>query len=388
MATTFQVTKNRAITSLNGNIVAGDLTIVVTSSAVFPTTYPFPISIDDEILSVTNNNTGTNTLTVTRAQESTSAASHSSGVAVALYITAKYVTDLNTAVNAIENAKAAASGLASLDGSTLVVQNPANATATPTASKIPVADGNGKLTAGWGGSASTLATLNASTKVVEQPASITDFLDDTAGGTDALTTKAPTSNVMYDHSHDSSPNHAKIADSDAQTSIIVGATADQTDFKNNNVATGTIYSSGIIDLPRQSRVFAYKSAATQVIANSTITKVVLDGESYDTQAEFDPVTNYRFTATKAGYYLIIGAIVYEAVVANKRFTIMFYKNGAVISFGRLHSALIEDMLVLHVDILLLAANDYIELYTQQLAGVNQTVSNGSVNTRLTIQKLS
>lgn len=44
--------------------------------------------------------------------------------------------------------KAAASGLASLDASSLVVQNPANATATPTASKIPIADGSGKLN-GW-----------------------------------------------------------------------------------------------------------------------------------------------------------------------------------------------------------------------------------------------
>jgi hypothetical protein len=35
--------------------------------------------------------------------------------------------------------------VASLDGSSLVVQNPANATATPTASKIPIADGSGKL---------------------------------------------------------------------------------------------------------------------------------------------------------------------------------------------------------------------------------------------------
>lgn len=44
--------------------------------------------------------------------------------------------------------KAAASGLASLDGSSKVVQDPANATATPTASKIPIADGSGKLN-GW-----------------------------------------------------------------------------------------------------------------------------------------------------------------------------------------------------------------------------------------------
>jgi len=47
--------------------------------------------------------------------------------------------------------------------------------------------------------ASGLASLNASTKVVEQPASITDHLDNTAGGTDAETSKAPTSNVMFDH---------------------------------------------------------------------------------------------------------------------------------------------------------------------------------------------
>lgn len=39
-----------------------------------------------------------------------------------------------------------ASSLATLNGSSLVVENPANATATPTASKIPIADGSGYLT--------------------------------------------------------------------------------------------------------------------------------------------------------------------------------------------------------------------------------------------------
>jgi len=41
--------------------------------------------------------------------------------------------------------KGAASGLATLNGSSLVVENPANATSTATASKIPIADGSGKL---------------------------------------------------------------------------------------------------------------------------------------------------------------------------------------------------------------------------------------------------
>jgi hypothetical protein len=56
-----------------------------------------------------------------------------------------------TKLNASE--KAAASGVATLDGSSKVVQDPANATATPTASKIPIADGSGKLD-GWISSAS------------------------------------------------------------------------------------------------------------------------------------------------------------------------------------------------------------------------------------------
>ena len=44
--------------------------------------------------------------------------------------------------------KSAASGLASLNGSSKVVQDPANATATPTLGKIPIADGSAKLD-GW-----------------------------------------------------------------------------------------------------------------------------------------------------------------------------------------------------------------------------------------------
>lgn len=44
--------------------------------------------------------------------------------------------------------KGAANGVASLNGSALVVEDPVNATATPTAGKIPKADGSGKLD-GW-----------------------------------------------------------------------------------------------------------------------------------------------------------------------------------------------------------------------------------------------
>lgn len=60
-----------------------------------------------------------------------------------------YANNVNgTAWTTVTNfvaSKAAASGLASLDSGSLVVQNPANATATATASKIPIADAAGTL---------------------------------------------------------------------------------------------------------------------------------------------------------------------------------------------------------------------------------------------------
>ncbi len=57
-------------------------------------------------------------------------------------------TNAHSAIDTFIASKAAASGLASLNASTKVVEDPANATATPTASKIPIADAGGKLD-GW-----------------------------------------------------------------------------------------------------------------------------------------------------------------------------------------------------------------------------------------------
>jgi len=57
-------------------------------------------------------------------------------------------TNTHAQIDTFVASKAAASGLASLDAGSLVVQNPTNATATPTASKIVIADGGGKVD-GW-----------------------------------------------------------------------------------------------------------------------------------------------------------------------------------------------------------------------------------------------
>ncbi len=103
MATTFLVPKNNAYSTLASGIddVALSLVVAAGEGARFPSTYPFHITIDSEILECTNR--AVDTLTVTRSAESTSAASHNAGATVRLNITAEALSDLNTAVNAIEN---------------------------------------------------------------------------------------------------------------------------------------------------------------------------------------------------------------------------------------------------------------------------------------------
>lgn len=102
MATSFLVAKNRAFSKLAAAVNDSTTTFTVTAGqgAKFPSTYPFHSTVEDEIVSVTNRST--DTLTVVRAQQSTSAASHPLKAYIALHITAKSITDLNTAVNTLE----------------------------------------------------------------------------------------------------------------------------------------------------------------------------------------------------------------------------------------------------------------------------------------------
>lgn len=103
MVTTFLVAKNRAKSNLAAAITisATSLTVKAGEGANFPSTYPFHLTISDEIVSCTNRST--DTLTVVRAQQGTSAAAHAINSWIGLNITEKFMTDLSTAVNAIED---------------------------------------------------------------------------------------------------------------------------------------------------------------------------------------------------------------------------------------------------------------------------------------------
>src|SRR3990167_9520015 len=101
MTTTFLVPKNNAASTLSACINSVVTSIPVVDAAQFPSTYPFHVTVDNEIIRV-DGKSGNNLTPCVRAQEGTGAASHSIAAAIDLRITAKAISDLNAAVNVLE----------------------------------------------------------------------------------------------------------------------------------------------------------------------------------------------------------------------------------------------------------------------------------------------
>jgi hypothetical protein len=157
---------NQVELTLSGTINSSVDTFVVSEAITNIKVPVFFAFATGEIVYAEAMNSGTKTFsTVTRGVDTTPQG-HNSGEKLRLIVVAQQIIQLKTAIVAIEtelglapkgtyatvkarlDSKGAASGYASLNGSTLVVENPANATATPTASKIVMADGSGKID-GW-----------------------------------------------------------------------------------------------------------------------------------------------------------------------------------------------------------------------------------------------
>lgn len=102
--TTFLKVANRVYSKLAAAVTSGATTWTVTSGdgGDFPDTYPYILTCEDERVLVTNR-VG-DALTVQRGYDGTTAAIHPNKAYVALNIVARAVSDLNAAVNTIEQA--------------------------------------------------------------------------------------------------------------------------------------------------------------------------------------------------------------------------------------------------------------------------------------------
>ena len=79
--------------------------------------------------------------------------------------------------------------------------------------------------------------------------------------------------------------------------------------------------------------FSSYRTSNQSISANTLTKVAWNTERFDTNSNYDNTTNYRFTPTVAGYYLVNSVILIDG--KNTGFVNNhIYKNGASYIFHR------------------------------------------------------
>ena len=122
-------------------------------------------------------------------------------------------------------------------------------------------------------------------------------------------------------------------------------------------ATGTVMVSG--NMPAFS---AYRTGTQTGIATSTYTKVSVQTEVFDTNSNYDNVTNYRFTPTIAGYYQINAAVVATGTTLAYTQAIIYKNGSAYATGGYVTTASGEAGSSVSSLVYMNGSTDYVELY--------------------------
>lgn len=112
--------------------------------------------------------------------------------------------------------------------------------------------------------------------------------------------------------------------------------------------------------------FSAYPLAAQSIANGTFVKVQINTELFDTNSNFDPTTNYRFTPTVAGYYQVTAA--WYANLSSGQSISFIYKNGAAYQSVSVGASAAGAIAAVNSLVYLNGSTDYIEFYVYQSQG--------------------
>lgn len=128
--------------------------------------------------------------------------------------------------------------------------------------------------------------------------------------------------------------------------------------------TGTLNAAG--------PTFSAYQSTLQSVPNASFTKLQFQTEVWDTNSNYDNVTNYRFTPTVAGYYQLNASVQYSTSVAGLN-VMAIYKNGSVFIRGVLINTNAAYGNSISGLVYANGSTDYFEIYVYQGSG-------GSLNT--------
>jgi hypothetical protein len=111
---------------------------------------------------------------------------------------------------------------------------------------------------------------------------------------------------------------------------------------------------------------AFRSSTNQSLTATVWTKLQLQSEEFDTNSNYDNVTNYRFTPTVAGYYQVTGCMETTGTPTYQYMAI--YKNGSLFKRNSVGSSPGTSVTVAAL-IYCNGSTDYLELYVNSQASV-------------------
>lgn len=165
-------------------------------------------------------------------------------------------------------------------------------------------------------------------------------------------------------------NDQDLADNDIEAGQIVSVVYDGTNFQMQSQVANSSSSGGFTSGFRAKRI-----TSVQTIPDAVYTKVQYNSEDYDGLNEYDPATNFRFTATVTGRYLFTAGIYFTANLgSSKEIALALYKNGAIVRQNTVPQAASSDPQSSITSILSLTASDYVEVFVYQDAGGTRDVS--------------
>ena len=170
--------------------------------------------------------------------------------------------------------------------------------------------------------------------------------------------------------------------------IAIKPTASGSTIEQNGSTILTVDGSGNITpsnsmYPKVPAFRAYLNA-DQSITSATITKVQFDSESFDTTSDYDNSTNYRYTPSVAGYYLVTTNMRSEGSSLTL-FGVYIYKNGSVYVLSNLDAtssstAHLTGSALVYMN----GSSDYLEIYGR-IDGTSPKFGGNSTGTNTTFQ---
>jgi hypothetical protein len=148
------------------------------------------------------------------------------------------------------------------------------------------------------------------------------------------------------------------------------------------VQSGSTVKVSVTNLTSYAPAFsAFASGSAQTLSPVTDTKIELPSETFDTNNNFDNVTNYRFTPTVAGYYQINAAVTVTSASALSGIAPAIKKNGTGVASGSAvgNAGVYPTAFVASV-IYFNGSTDYVELFVYNGSAGNVTTSLGQSQT--------